>query len=988
MYPVLAVAEALANVVFLDPARARANLARVEPRLPESLRSVLPTALAQVPDSDTALNFLERFTRHLVPELVDLMARQPVLLYHALALFSHSRFLSETLLQQPELLGWLARDRHLGHIKSRDDLLEEFARFEATQLETDPAVVLARFKRREYLRISLRDILGIADLAATTLELSHLADVLLERALETARRELRHRFGDPQTHDAEGRLLPARFAVVGLGKLGGNELNYSSDIDLLFLYSGAGETSGPKAISNAEFFTRLAQRLLQLIAGVTVEGPVYRVDMRLRPGGGEGDLATSLPAALDYYQRRAREWELQMLLKARAVAGDVALVREFLAAIEPYLYQGEFHFGAVESVLQAREQMDRKLAGRGAALNVKLSSGGIRDIEFLVQCLQRLYGRRDPWVRSGGTLVALQKLHDKGYLAPRDHSRLAAAYQFLRRVEHRLQLEQGHQAHTVPASGEALAVLARRVGLEAFGREAVEMLRRQLDEHRRAVREIRARLLPETPGEPGSDTFRLEPPSSDVAVPPSELSYSSLLAWFAERRSPVHEQLQGLTIPERARKPLHRFLASTLSSSERFAALDSLADALPAAVEVFSLSEPLGEYLLRQPELLEILRGQPGTGPQPSEQRALTLEDSRGEPSRIPGERLLHSARTPSARASRLRAVYRQHCFRWGTAALRANRPLWQTLAAYSHLAEAVLHLALASAQKEIRAPRSGRFAVLALGRLATYEMDLGSDADLIFLVDAPASRREVTSWRRVAEKLIDILSSYTREGTLFPVDARLRPRGGEGELVQNAATVLEYFASSAEVWEAITYLKVRPVAGDLAFASEWCTRLRPILARRFGSFEQITPALAQMRRRLEEEARKTSRDQPNFKTGPGGVYDLDFLASALALAGGALPLAGKHLAGQIQTAPTDKRLNEGDLDALARDAFFFRALDHSIRLATGRALPTLPSRSSLEPVSVLLGRVLGEDVSSGELLIRLEQTCQHARSVYNKFFP
>ena len=977
----------MANVVFLDPARARANLARVEPRLPETLRSVLATALAQVPDSDTALNYFERFTRNSVPELINLMARQPVLLYHVLALFSHSRFLSESLLQQPDLLGWLARDRHLGHIKSRDDLLEEFARFEATQFDADPAVILARFKRREYLRITLRDILGIADLAATTLELSHLADVLLERALEAAGRELRHRFGDPQVRDAGGRLLPARFAVVGLGKLGGNELNYSSDIDLLFLHTGPGETSGPTPISNPEFFTRLAQRLLQLIAGVTVEGSVYRVDMRLRPGGGEGDLAISLPAALDYYQRRAREWELQMLLKARPVAGDTALVREFLTAIEPYLYQGEFHFAAVESVLQAREQMDRKLAGRGTRLNVKLSSGGIRDIEFLVQCLQRLYGRRDPWVRSGGTLLALQKLHDKGYLAPRDHSRLAAAYQFLRRVEHRLQLEHGHQAHTVPESGDALAALARRVGLEALGREAVEMLRRQLDEHRRAVREIYARLLPETPGEPVADTFRLEPPSSGVAALPSELSYPRLLAWFAHRRSPVHKQLQGLNVPERARKPLHRFLASTISSSERFAALNSLADALPAAVEVFALSEPLGEHLLRQPELLGILREHPGTGPQPAEQQRLTLEGRRTEPSRALGERIIHSARTPSERASRLRAVYRQHFFRWGTAALRADRPLWQTLAAYSHLAEAVLHLALASAQKDIRVRRSGRFAVLALGRLATCEMDLGSDADLIFLVDAPASRREVTTWRRIAEKLIDILSSYTREGTLFPVDARLRPRGGEGELVQNAATVLEYFASSAEAWEAITYLKVRPMAGDLEFANEWCDRLRPILARRFGSFEQISPTLAQMRRRLEEEARKASRGQPNFKAGPGGVYDLDFLASALALAAGALPMAGKHLAAQIQTAPTDQRLGEHDLDTLARDAFFFRALDHSIRLATGRALPTLPPRSHLESVSVLLGRVLGEDVSTGDLLIRLDQTCQHVRSVYNKFF-
>lgn len=296
----------LSSVVFLGPARARANLARVESRLPPSLLVLLSTALAQVPDSDTALNDLERFTRQCSPEVIAQMAQRPALLYHLLALFSYSRFLGESLLQQPELLAWLGRDRQLARIKSKEDLLEEFARFEATQSEAEPGVVLARFKRREYLRITLKDILGIADLAETTLELSVLADVLLEKALQVATRELRARYGEPQARDPEGRLVAGRFAVVGLGKLGGNELNYSSDIDLFFLYGGEGETSGPAAISNQEFFVRVAQRLLQLISGVTPEGSVFRVDMRLRPGGGEGDLAISRPAALDYYQRRAR----------------------------------------------------------------------------------------------------------------------------------------------------------------------------------------------------------------------------------------------------------------------------------------------------------------------------------------------------------------------------------------------------------------------------------------------------------------------------------------------------------------------------------------------------------------------------------------------------------------------------------------------------------------------------------------------------------
>lgn len=977
------------TVAFSDPARARANLARLKSRLPPSLLVLLPTALAQVPSSDTALNNLERFSRQCGADVFAQMARQPVLLYYVLALFSYSHFLSESLIQQPDLISWLARDRQLNRIKSKEDLLEEYARFEAPVAEPNPSVVLARFKRREYLRITLKDILGIADLTETTLELSILADVLLEKALEVAVKELRQRYGDPQTTDPEGRIVLGRFAVVGLGKLGGNELNYSSDIDLLFLYAGDGETSGPARIANHEYVIRLAQRLIQLVAGVTPEGPVFRVDLRLRPGGGEGDLAISLPAAIDYYQRRAREWELQMLLKARQVAGDAALVREFLRAVEPHLYQGEFHFAAVESVLAAREQIDRKLLARSPSFNVKLSPGGIRDIEFLVQCLQRLNGQRDPWVRSGGTLVALQKLHDKGYLAPRDFARLAGAYQFFRRLEHRLQLEQGQQTHTLPDEGEALVWLARCVGIDAFGREAVEMLHKQIDAHRQAVREIYSRIIPGTRGEAAGEAFRLESPPAVAPGSAPELPFADLMAWFGRRRSPVYEELQNLVVSERARKSLHHFLARAITSSEQFAMLSELAGALPAAVEVFALSEPLTDLLLREPELLGDLREFSARVRAPGEEQlGLGLSPSGSSGLRRATPSLVLAGRSAAERSVRLRDSFRREVFRWGAASLAAHGSLWQRLAHFSALAEAVLHDALEGAKQEVRGRRQGRFTVIALGRLATREMDLGSDADVIFLVELPAKGRPSATWRRVAEKLIDIISSYTRHGTLFPIDARLRPRGTEGELVQTADRVLEYFATTAEVWEAVTYLKARPVAGDLEFGAAWCDRLRGVLEERWATWEQVGPPLAAMRVRLEEEARKTGGDQVNFKTGPGGVYDIDFITSALFLTGGAESLAGRHLAAQVESLPADRRLSEEDRAGLAQASLFLRALDHAIRLATGRPNSTLPPRTRWEPVATLLGRVLGEAVSTGELPLRLEQTCRQVSAIYDKVFP
>src|SRR5713226_7489427 len=456
---------AYSSIVFVEPARAEANLALVERRLPGNLWATLPALLAQLPDPDGALNFLERYLR-LEAEptaantrTVAYLKRHPAALHHLLVIFSYSRFLSETLVQQPGLITWLHRPARKGleaaqsldRIKSPEDLHEEFAQFEAVSLEHPPAVVLARFKRREYLRIMLRDVLGLATLAETTLELSDLADLLLARALRIADQKLVDSHGTPQTSGSDGRQRPVELVVLSLGKLGGQELNYSSDIDLMFLYAADGETSGGTsgAISNSEFFVRLAQSVLKLVTEATPEGAVFRVDLRLRPQGGEGDLAVSLPAALDYYRNRAREWELQMLLKARCSAGDHAAARAFLSEVQPLIYRRELHLPVVEAVLNARREITRSLvraesrrltpAARprrrapappdelegAAAWNVKLSPGGIRDIEFLTQCLQRLFGGSDSWLRTASTMVALQRLHDKGHLSGRDFYRLA-----------------------------------------------------------------------------------------------------------------------------------------------------------------------------------------------------------------------------------------------------------------------------------------------------------------------------------------------------------------------------------------------------------------------------------------------------------------------------------------------------------------------------------------------------------------------------------
>jgi glutamate-ammonia-ligase adenylyltransferase len=957
------------SVRFREPARVAANLGALRGRLPASLLELLPTVLAQVPDPDGALNYLERFTRELPQRVTDGIGRQPVLLHSLLALFSSSRFLSETLILEPELILWLGREKLLERMPSKEELLEEYARFETAAFDLEPSLALARFKRRQYLRIVLKDILGLSPLVETTMELSTLADVLLEKALRRADSELRRRYGAPETLDARERRVPARFAVVSLGKLGGNELNYSSDIDLLFLFDGSGETAGPEWLANSEYFIRLAQRLLQIITGVSSEGVVFRVDMRLRPGGGEGDLAISLPAAIDYYARRAREWELQMLLKARHSAGDAALVREFQSAVEPFLYRGAMHFPAVEAVLKAREDFARKVEAAGGT-NVKLAPGGLRDIEFLVQCLQRLHGRDDPWVRAAGTLVGLHKLFDKGYLAARDHSRLAAAYQFLRLVEHRLQLEQGQQSHTVPKHAEALDLLSRRCGVATL-----PDFERILEGHLRHVRAIYERRLPR--GTPAAEAPEFSLRAPGLLAMPETLSYAELLEWLRAQASPLYFELEKLDVPPRAHRLLHRFLTATVQSSAGFEEVNRAAAALPSAVELFRLSEPLAALLVRHPEWLARLTEANQADRGASGQLGMLLVEAGSSEVSPRLAAILERRRPLSWQMGSLRAYFAEAVFGWGAGELCPGAHVEAGLDTYTVLTEEILRAGWRIAAQED--PGAGDpAAVLALGRLGTREMDLGSDADLVFVAaDAEAQQR----LRPVAERFLHVVSGYTSEGTLFPVDVRLRPRGGEGELVQTVDGLLDYFRNSAAVWEAATYLKLRPIALNSTLGEQVRARLLQALSERFSEWERVRTELRTMRQRLEEEGGKE-----NLKTIPGGFYDIDYILSALALRAGAACRAGRAWTEQIENL-SSAELGAEERQTLREAVRLFRAVDHAIRLATGKNAPQLPSGAKLDIVAELTGRWLSEPLSGAVLATRLSDARRSVRSVFERVF-
>ncbi len=938
---------AFSSIVFAEPARAESNLGLIEQRLPGNLWATLPALLAQVPDPDGALNFLERYARGAPEAVSEYIARNPTALHYLLVIFSYSRFLSETLVQQPELILWLHRTgprENLERVKTLEELHEEFARFEAVTLSQPPAVILARFKRREYLRITLRDVLGIATLAETTMELSHLADMLLQRALRACEQKLENSYGSPQHVDASGNRHAARMALLALGKLGAEELNYNSDIDLMFLYSHDGETSGGTAgsISNAECFVRLAQAVLKLISEVTPEGAVFRVDLRLRPQGGEGDVAVGLPAALDYYRQRGRQWEFQMLIKGRCAAGDAELCRHFLRAVQPMVFPRDPEtlthdaFAAIEAVLNARQEITRELKRRTGAKakhraewNVKLSPGGIRDIEFVAQCLQRVHGGRDAWLAApaaASTLVALQRLHDKGFLTGRDFFRLATAYQFLRKVEHRLQLRDGLQRHTLPEAADALGRLARRCGVEPTpGRGAREQLLQRIGQHFREVREIYERIV--RPSKPQDAT---ETPAAREPEPGESALVRRLRQDFPAVAEGVAAAAAGGDAY--ARRGLSRFLSSAMLDPACMEMLTSHPEWIARAARIFSRSDLTVEMLARNPDEARVL-ADAGVGDFSA--ALISAEDSEG----------------------RLRENYRRRLLAIIVrGVLGASQP-FETFEALTRLADEALAGALRISAREIL-PRetdlnSAPFAVLALGRLGTSEMDVGSDADLIFVVDEKLSAEEREPWRRLAERFVQLVSSHTQEGLLFPVDTRLRPRGAEGDLLQSAAYLREYFSSDAAGWEALAFLKARAVAGNVSLAGAAIRQTQEVIAERFREPAELARQLAHTRKLLEK-AKDAARPKGEFKKVAGGYYDIEYMVGFLFLTRRIAPAAG-HVLRQIAALESAGALDTSGARTLREAALLYRSIDHAIRMVTGRAANRLPEPALAGRIARLL---------------------------------
>lgn len=859
--------------------------------------SVPQHLIDDLPDPEAAVQFLGRL-EETQPSHHRKLIKNEALLSDVLTLAAYSPLLATTLLQNPDYFWWLNRRRKDKGVRGKEELLESLARFSLTNSTLDQQVVFARFRRRELLRIYLADIRRQLAIAETTEELSNLADAILENALQSATQKLDNRYGSPQESDEKGRQAKARFCVVTLGKLGSRELNYSSDIDLLFLYSGEGSTTGSGdrgKVTNREYFIKLAELIAKLIGQQTGEGATYRVDLRLRPHGKVGPLAMSVADTVRYYQAEAADWERQVLIRSRPGAGDPELFNSFYSQVEGLVYsESQSVASALKSVRRSKQKIDLEhINSKG--FDVKLGKGGIREIEFIAQALQLAYGGRDRWLRASHTLISLGRLSDRGLIEESELANLHEAYNFLRQLEHILQMENGLQTHLVPDEPTRRLLVARRMQFNSTSEFDVA-----IEAHSSNVSSVFRRVF------------------SDQNIASSERieHFSHEGSWAIDEATELPTAAIGSSEDE---------VAVLCRISPKFAQLINRDSICPATINPEDFRD----------HLLAAIQNQPSLG--------YRLNSLRREWRRsLIGIAALDASEAIDIRESKDRQTKLAEAAIDASIEIARTEMNQRTKTAIEQLGLAVMGL--------------GKLG----GAGIDYDSDL--DLVLVFEEgrdDLPQDVAEIEFYSRAAEILVNSLSNFTREGNLYRVDLRLRPHGKNGPQAISLRSFESYVRADAAIWELLAFVKVRGAGGG-ELALETQRRITSLVHQRAAEIPaaELAQETVRIRSLLEKQRGSLRGGEINVKHGAGGMLDVYFAIRYLQLRDNVPDTDGNRSSDRmLETLRSGGSLSKADFRALYEGYKFLSALDHAMRLIIGRShLVPLANNPHLHTIVSRLG--------------------------------
>jgi glutamate-ammonia-ligase adenylyltransferase len=815
-----------------------------------------------------------------------------------------SDFAYESFLREPELLG-------PGLIALMSDPRHADARPLQLPPRSDEAGVmrvLRQYRRREALRLIWRDVNGFDSVEDTLAGSSALAESCLAAALQYAEVEFAERHGVARSDDG----TQQRIVVLALGKLGGGELNFSSDIDLILAYPENGHSDGARALPNETYFARQGQLLVKLLAQISADGYVYRVDLRLRPFGSAGRVALSFAAMEQYYQREGRDWERYAWIKARTVAGDIAAGKRLIASLRPFVYRRYHDYTAFAGLREMKALIDAEVARKDLAQHLKLGPGGIREIEFIVQLLQLIRGGREPALRQCGLLPALAACEQLGALHAASARRLREAYRFLRRVENRVQMLRDEQTHELPQDEPTRARLAATLDYADWPALAAEVARA-----RAAVSEEYASLLrPVAASRSATSTDAV-----DVywrGLKQGKANAADLAALGFAAAESLHAQLSALlassatrALSVRAGACLDRLMPQLIESAAASIAPDACLERLLRLVH----------GVLRRPAYLALLEEHPAA----RERLVALCADCALLAERVIAHPLLlddiFDARVELALPQRsaldaeiarriaqleagdaeaeielLQEQKQSAAFRLGLAYRDGSLDALAAARGLSDTADVILAHVLNLAQRDV-ARQHGRLdaagiAIVGYGSLGGAELGFASDLDLVFVYDGNLSQSESDGARplegsryfaRVAQRVVHWLTTQTRAGRLYEVDIRLRPDGGKGLLVTSLDAFADYQRERAWIWEQQALVRARPIAGDPATMQAFCA-LRAQLLTRERDAEEVRSQVRSMRARWRSERDRSSAALLDLKQGAGTLLDIEFILQTLVL--------------------------------------------------------------------------------------------------------
>jgi glutamate-ammonia-ligase adenylyltransferase len=984
----------------------------------------LPTDWPAPHDPAAAARLNERFAE-LGPDEARI-ARQPAVAAMLAALGGNSPYLSDLAVREaPALLGIVSG----GPDRTVADAFAALATIQPSSRRPVVTSGMRRAKRIVALATAIADIGGIWNLVKITGALTRLAETTLRLAVAHLLRTAHDR-GELALPDPDEPAEGSGFVAIGMGKLGARELNYSSDIDLVLLYDPAAPiyTSRTAGEALGGFTSRLARDLVTLMEARDADGYVFRTDLRLRPDPAATPPAIALPAALIYYESLGQNWERAAMIKARPVAGDLKLGAGFLEAIRPFIWRKGLDFAALADIQamkrrmdqhaetrQARSQLhsgntgDPRLVDQGpvariAGHNVKLGEGGIREIEFLAQTLQLVWGGRDPSLRVNTTLEALRLLVRAGHLGRRAATELARSYGYLRKVEHRLQMVADRQTHVLPDSAEGLQKFSRFMGYD----DALDFAQ-ELQFHLDQVGRRYAEVFGEVPGEtiPGGEAWDFSgvdevPPQTAASL--TALGYTDIPAIVAAVRGWQSGRPRALR-SDRARALIAQMLSPLLTALARqpqpdtaFSRFDILLFRLPAGVQLLSLFQ-------RNPHLLERIAGILGAAPWLADHLASHPAALDGllhpEDDPDPGRRLrsrLRDASTFEDIINITRRMVREEEFALAVGTMDGRLDADTGGAQRTALADAVLASMLEPVMTDFAA-RFGRvrgsgMAVVALGKTGSREMMAGSDLDLMLIYDHPEDAIEsrggpksrtlpVSTWFvRAAHAYIAAVTAPGADGPLYAVDMRLRPSGNKGPVAVSLRSFQHYHANSAWTWERLALTRARVIAGPPALRARIEAAITEALTHA-GTPDLIRTDTAAMRARL-------ARDMPpigpwDVKLRAGGQIEVEFIAQALQLVH--MP---EHPEVHSETTRIALRLladagmlSDAEATTLIRAGLIWRTVQGMLRILLGRGAHKDLSEATAAPLLSAVAEIGIQAVDSAELLLKLDDVAREVRAIF-----